>query len=167
MFLRKEKRKGRLYLSIVQSYWDAKTKISKTKTIQSLGYLDVLEKDYADPIAHFTQVAKEMTEEYNEQTKAITLSINPKETLAIGTNLVKNFGYAALSQIYHELGIERFFNGRQRGLNIDYNLNSVVKLLVFGRAIFPDSKKSTFEQKNQLFDKTDFLLPDVYRTMLF
>ncbi len=46
MFLRKmtNKKTGRTYLSIVHSYRDKKTKKTRSKTIESLGYLDELEK---------------------------------------------------------------------------------------------------------------------------
>ncbi len=47
-------------------------------------------------------------------------------------------------------------------MEIQYNLNNVVKLLVYARILFPNSKKSTFELKNKFFDKTDFSLHNVY-----
>ena len=50
---------GRKYLSIVHGYRDENGKVRK-KTIRSLGYLDELENEYEDPIAHFKAVAKEM-----------------------------------------------------------------------------------------------------------
>lgn len=162
MFLRKEKRKGRTYLSIVQTYRDQKTKKTKTKYIKTLGYLDELEKEYDDPISHFKAEAKKLTDEYNKKVKPINIQIDPTKKLSSGTNQTKNFGYVALSHFYHELELDQLINNRQRKLNIDYNLNSVMKLLVFGRAIFPGSKKSTYEKKDMFFDKTDFTQDDVY-----
>ena len=52
MFLQKTKSKnGRIYLALMQGYrQDGK---SKSKTVKSLGYLDELEKEHEDPIAHF------------------------------------------------------------------------------------------------------------------
>lgn len=57
MFLRQSKNKktGRTYLSIVHGYRDKVTKKSRTKTIESLGYLDELEKEYDDPVAFFEE----------------------------------------------------------------------------------------------------------------
>lgn len=167
MFLRKEKRKGRVYLSIVHGYREKDTGKSKQKTIQTIGYLDELEKEYADPIAHFTKLAKDMTKEYNDLHKPVTLEINPESKLDVGTDLTKNFGYAALSKIYHELELNTFFQIKQRGLDIAFNLNSVAKLLFYGRVIFPGSKKSTFERKGRLFDRTEFSLDDVYRSLSY
>ncbi|SES93790.1 hypothetical protein SAMN03080614_10221, partial [Anaerobranca gottschalkii DSM 13577] len=59
MFLKKDKRpNGRIYLSIVESYRDPQTKKPKQRKVKSLGFLDELEKEYDDPIAHFSLVAK-------------------------------------------------------------------------------------------------------------
>lgn len=167
MFLRKEKRKGRVYLSIVHGYREKDTGKVKQKTIKTIGYLDELEKDFSDPIAHFSQIAKNMTDEYNSVHKPITLTIDPNEKLNTNTDLVQNFGYAALSSIYHELQLNTFFQIKQRELNISFNLNSVAKLLFYGRIIFPSSKKGTFEQKHRIFDRTAFSLDDVYRSLTY
>ena len=60
MYLMKSGYKGKIYLSIVQGYRkDGKV---KHKTIEKLGYLDDLKKEYNDPIAHFKEVAKQMSE---------------------------------------------------------------------------------------------------------
>lgn len=167
MFLRKEKRKNRVYLSIVHGYREKDTGKAKQKTIKTLGYLDDLEKQYPDPIAYFTKLAKDMTVEYNNHHKPVTLEINPDKKLEADTDLVKNFGYSALANIYHELELNTFFQIKQRDLDIKFNLNSVAKLLFYGRVIFPGSKKSTFEQKHRFFDRTQFSLDDVYRSLTY
>lgn len=66
MFLRKSfnKKASRTYLIIVHGYRDQFGK-SKSKTIKSIGYLDELKK-HPDPIAYFTQIAKEMDQDISE-----------------------------------------------------------------------------------------------------
>ena len=59
MYVQKSKSHGRIYLSIVEGY-RINGKV-KHKTIQKLGYLEDLKKQYDDPIAHFKEVAKAMT----------------------------------------------------------------------------------------------------------
>ena len=66
MHLRKTKTaKGRIYLAIVDSYYDKQRKMSRSKTGESLGYLDELEKVYTDPIAHFQKRVDELKDEKN------------------------------------------------------------------------------------------------------
>ena len=168
MFLRKcrYKKTGRTYLSIVQGYRNSEGK-TRHKTIQKVGYLDVLEKQYEDPIAHFEQLAKKMTNEIREKNKPIQISISSKETLAVGTDNRKNFGHMAFSSLYHELELDYFINNRRRYTDAQYNHNAIFKMLVFSRLLNPGSKKKSFENRNMFFDKMDFSLDDVYRSLSF
>lgn len=167
MFLRKAKnsKTGRTYLSIVHSYWNAEEKKKRSKTIQSIGYLDELEKLYDDPIAHFTEVAAQMEEERLAQNASFDFSISKSATISKDSNNRKNFGYVALSKIYHDLNIHTFFINRQRHSNEEYSANEIMKLLVFGRLLFPASKKKTYESKDHFFDKMDFSIDDMYRCL--
>jgi transposase len=60
-----------------------------------------------------------------------------------------------------------FFRNHARKLQSEYDVNSVMRLLVYGRILFPGSKKKTFERKDRLFDKSDFSLDDIYRCLTF
>jgi hypothetical protein len=169
MHLRKlfNSKTGRTYLSIVQSYRDKDTKKTRAKTIESLGYLDVLEKEYDDPVAFFETKVKQMNNQQASDKFAITLRIRSEERIQKDATNRKNFGYAALSKIYHDLGIHTFLINRQRHSKENYNANSIMKLLVFARLLYPASKKKTYENKEVFFEKTDFSLDDVYRCLSF
>lgn len=167
MNLKQSPRKnGRVYLSIERSYRDKATGKPRAKTIQSLGYLDVLEKEYDDPIAHFKEVARKMTEEENSERK-LTLSINMDEKLIPGTDNRKNFGYAAILKIYHELGLDVFFKNKSRYENFEYNTNSIMIMLVVSRLLSPGSKKKAFGEKGRYFERFKFSLADVYRSLSY
>jgi transposase len=169
MFLKKStnKKTGRTYLSIVNTYHDSKKKQTRTSTIKSLGYLDVLQKEYDDPVAYFTEEVRKMNEENNRDKKTITLSISLDETLDLDSDNRKNFGYAALSKIYHELDLDSFLRNRQRYSKEEYDANAIMKLLVYSRLLYPASKKKTHENRDKFFDKFDFSLDDVYRSLSF
>ena len=155
---------GRTYLVIAQKYRDPETGISTDRTIKSLGYLDELEKEYDDPIAHFKEVARKMTEEENAK-KKLTLSINMEEKLPLNTDNRKNFGYAAILKVYHELGLDVFFKNKSRHESFKYNTNSIMMLLVISRLLSPGSKKKAFEEKERYFERFNFSLADVYRSL--
>jgi hypothetical protein len=130
MNLKVSRRKtGRTYLSIVKNYRDKKTGQSRTSTIKSLGYVDELEKEYDDPVAHFREVARLMTEE-EQAKKKLTLKINMDEELELSAEGRKNFGYAAILKIYHELGLHRFFTNRARSEGFKFNTNAIMILLL-------------------------------------
>ena len=169
MYLRKNynKKTGRTYLSIVHNYRDKETKSTKTKVIKSLGYLDELEKEYDDPIAYFTEEAKRMDTKRIADNAPISFTIARDELIATDSVNRKNFGYAALSKIYHELGIHTFLINRQRHSNEEYDANAIMKMLVFSRLLNPASKKKSFEDRNRFFEKDDYSLDDVYRSLSF
>ena len=166
MFLKKDKRpNGRVYLSIVEGYRDPVTRKTKQRKVESLGFLDDLEKKIKDPILHFTQVAKKMTKEFNEKELPLDFSFSPDETIDCSTVLRKNLGFAVLSSFYHKLKINDFFINRQRNLNIKYSLNNIFQLLVYSRVLNPSSKKYSFETKDNYFWDFDFAINDVYRAL--
>ena len=167
MFLRKatNSKTGRTYLSIVHCYWDSDSKKSRTKTIQSIGFLDELEKEFDDPISHFTAIANQMDEDRKQDNAAYTFSINKQDALPVGTDNVKNFGYAAFSSIYHDLGIHTFFKNRQRYTKNGFDANVIMQMLAYSRLLYPASKKSSFENRSRFFEKIDYSLDDVYRCL--
>ncbi len=166
MYLKKSYRKqsGRTYLVIAQKYRNPQTNISTDRTVKSLGYLDELEKQYDDPVAHFKEVARRMTEEEKSR-KKLTLSINMDEKLSPDSDNRNNFGYAAILKIYHELGLDVFLKNRSRHEDFSYNTNSIMILLVVSRLLFPGSKKKAFENKDRFFERFNFSLADVYRSL--
>ena len=168
MYLKKStsSKTGRTQLSIVHGFRDKEGK-TRQKTIQTLGYLDVLEKEYKDPIAHFEQVTEEMDRARKEENKNITISISPQDSLPVGTDNRKNFGHVAFSHLYHELELDYFINNRRRYTKAEFNHNAIFKLLVYSRLLQPSSKKKAFENRNFFFDKMDFSLDDVYRSLSF
>ena len=168
MFLRKCKYKktGRTYLSIVQGYRNSEGK-TRHKTVMKVGYLDILEKEYPDPIAHFEKLARKMTDEIREKTKPIQLSISIDQSLPVSTDNRKNFGHVAFSSLYHELELNYFINNRRRYTEAKYNHDAIFKMLVYSRLLYPGSKKQSFEKRNMFFEKMDFSLDDVYRSLSF
>jgi transposase len=168
MFLKKTPTSnGRIRLSIVDGYYDKTTKKTKHKVIESLGFLDELEKQYDDPIDYFNKRAAILNKEKQEQKAPINFTFYDSDRLCVGDDFRKNFGYVALSKIYHELGINTFLINRQRHTKEEYDANTIMKMLVYSRLIAPASKKSSFDNREMFFEKTDYSLDDVYRCLSF
>lgn len=169
MYLRKvtNKKTGRTYLSIAHNYRDKNTKSTRAVIIKSLGYLDELEKQYDDPIGFFTLEAKRLEQQRLAENASLNFTIAKNELISLDSVNRKNFGYTALSKIYHELGIDTFLVNRQRHTKENYDANAIMKLLVFSRLLYPASKKKTYENRDIFFDKFDFSLDDVYRCLSF
>ena len=153
MYLRKatNKKTGRTYLSIVHNYRDKTSKTTRSVIIKSLGYLDELEKEYDDPIGFFTNEAKRLEKQRLAENASLTFTIAKNELIPSNSVNRKNFGYAALSKIYHELEIDAFLKNRQRHSKEEYDANAIMKLLVFSRLLYPASKRKTHENRHIFF----------------
>ena len=160
MFLKQSKSHNRIYLSFVQGYRDETGKI-KHRTIKKIGYLDELEKQFDNPIEHFKNIAKEKNN--NEITEYTIKNLNTK-TIDENVNS-KNLGYIVLKKIYKELQIDNFLSNEQKKLKMQYDLNKIFELLIFSRILFPASKNETFNNKDIFFEKFDFSLKDLYRSL--
>ena len=160
MFLRKSLSNGKIYLSFVQGYRDENGKV-KQKTIQKIGYLDELKKQYKDPIQHFKYIAKQKS---NEEIKEYTIKNINTKTIDNNSH-PKNLGYVILKKVYDELNISSVLDNKQTFLNIKYSLNNIMKLLVFSRILYPASKNETYNNKDIFFEKFDFSLKDLYRSL--
>lgn len=167
MYLKKSKYKnGRTFLSINESYRDPVSKTNKNRSVMKIGYLDDLAGKYDDPVAHFKALAVKMTEE-NESQNIMTLKIDTATHMDKDEDNVKNLGYIILSKIYHELEIDKYLLSRQRSAKFRYNTNSIMQLLVFARIIYPGSKLFAFNCKEAFFERFDFKLEEVYRSLSF
>lgn len=147
--------------------------------VEFLGYEDDLKKLYDDPIAHFREEAKKLTCASKEERK-VTISIDLDEHFSPseGNTGVSNGGPVAddlhsigqlpLSTIYHELEIDQFIKNRHKNWGIEANADSIFRLLVFGRILFPGSKLGTWQKREKLMlGNSDFTDDDLYRSLRF
>jgi transposase len=165
MYVKKSTSKttGRTYLSIAHSYRDKNGKPT-SKTVTALGYLDELEKEYGDPIAHFTAVAREMDRErLSAKTVAVTLDADAQ--LERGAANRKNYGHVVLSKVYHELEVDRFLKNMRRHEDFKFNTDAIMRLLLFSRLLHPGSKRAATLEKDRFFDNFRFSLDDVYSAL--
>ena len=155
-------RKNIKYLSYVRGFRDKNGK-SKQITVEKIGDWEDLIKQYDDPIKYFNEKA-------NEREKELLLETQDTFTYSLSEELDEdikphNIGYIFLKNIYDELLLNDFFKQKQKYLNIEYNLNSIFKLLIYSRIMNPGSKKEAFDNKDLYFDNFDFSLKDLYRSL--
>lgn len=167
MNLNVSKRKdGRIYLYLEKSYRDKATGMTRHTLVQSLGYVDELEKQFPDPIAHFREEARRRTLEEKAKRQTV-LKIDLEESLPPQSEGMKNLGYAVPLKVYHELGIDEFLKNRARSEAFEFNPNSIMILLLISRLLSPGSKKRAYEEKDRYFERFNFSLDDVYRSLTY
>lgn len=165
MYLNKQKKpNGDIYLSIREKYHVPGVG-AREKTVESLGYLSKLKEEHDDPIAFYTQYARELTEKKKEA-KTSTIQIDRTSVLTPGTKDTRNVGYGVLKYLYKELELDRFWNWKTRGRSMQFNTDQIFRLLVFSRALQPGSKRYTLRHKDFFFEPFgNFSLDDIYHAM--
>ena len=172
MYLDCFKNCGKDYLRVVNNKYtnsNGKVKISRI-TVKNLGYLSNYDDGKPDLLKRLRQKFKEGTlvdlEELNISYKEKNKKMIPLDEINLKLN-PKNIGYLFLNSIYNELGIDMLLNRIKSDSKIEYDLNGLTKLLVFGRILDPQSKKKTFENKDKyLFPVTTCDdLNDVYKVL--
>lgn len=167
MYLKKTKtREGRIYLSLVEGF--RKEGKVRTRTVESCGYLDELARIYDDPIAHFEERAKALTEEKKRLEAPVRIEAHMSEKIdkrSLGTLL--NIGSLVLSRYYHALGIGAFWDSRKVHARLGFDANAVFRMLTYMRILSPESKKASFEKCKILPDRCEFTLDDVYHALSF
>ncbi len=133
----------------------------KHKNIETIGYLDDLKKQYDDPVSHFKQIAKQRS---NNEINELIIK-NLKSKIIDSNSPSKNLGYVILKKVYNELDISSILKKKQLSLNTQYSLEEIMELLVFSRILYPASKNETYNNKDIFFEKFDFSLKDLYRSL--
>lgn len=164
MYLHKSRRKdGRVYLALAEGYRkDGKV---RHRTVESLGYLDELQKTYDDPIAHFKQVCEEANAAARAERQGVQITIHPQQKIDKREVARKNVGSAVLLAVYDAFGAETVIRNATRGSKAAYDANAVMRLLTVERIIDPGSKKGAWENRGRHFFRCEFSLEDTYRAL--
>lgn len=83
----------------------------------------------------------------------------------IGKQFSYNAGYLFLQKIYYQLGIPSICRAIKKNHSFEYNLDSVLSRLLYGRILYPSSKLSCMEQSKKLLEQPDFELQHIYRSL--
>lgn len=151
----------RLY--IVDSYRDSNNKVI-TYTYKKCGELSELKKLYKDPIKHFTEEAKKLTEERKKENSPLIVTYN-QTSENTSDRKISNIGYLFLQKIYYDLGLDKTCTKIMEDNKAEYDLTKILKDLVFSRVLYPSSKLSTFELAKNYIEQPNYQLHDIYRAL--
>lgn len=153
----------RTQVRVVEGYRPGPGMPTKQRTIRDFGYLE----DQEDPEAFMA-----MVEEFNANYKAENVPLRIEATgtakMYCEENRRQNYGYKFLETVYDLLEINSFIKDyeKTRRFRGGYSLGDTFKFLVLARILHPDSKRASCQMKNGFYEmRTDFTLPDVYRSL--
>ena len=136
-FLKKSKQKRGVYLQIYESFYSRTKKGTAHKSFQTLGYVqDLIKAGIPDPIAHYTEVVKQM----NIEAKRIREENKAKQ---IGASPERHLGYFLLHSIYDSLHVSNYLDLMQSVRGFRFKLSDLMEALIYSRVIDPRSKSKT------------------------
>lgn len=149
---------------IKSTYKDGK---HSSKIVEKLGtYDELLNKlNGQDPIEWAKAYIEERTRQEKEENMAVRLNFSPYKQIAMGERRSFNGGYLFLQRIYHDIGLHKISKDISKRYHFDFNLDSILSRLIYGRIIFPASKLSTCKLSESFIEKPDFQLQHIYRAL--
>ena len=106
-----------------------------------------------------------MNEEEAASDHRVLVPFTTNSTIDMNTQLSFNSGYLFLQQIYYKLGLPSICRAIKKDNAFEYDLNTILSRLLYGRILYPSSKLSCYEQSQKLLEQPDFELHQVYRAL--
>lgn len=145
-----------------------KNKKRTSKIVEKLGTVKELEMKLngQDPIEWAKEYVAELNRQENEGKEPVVIAkYSPSKLIKKDEQRCFNGGYLFLQKLYHKLGLNKICSEISKKYKFEYNLDSILSRLLYGRILFPSSKLSTYELSSQLLEPPDFELHQIYRAL--
>ena len=159
------KSKNSTSLYVAKSMYVNGTRTSKI--VEKLGTIDELANKLngQDPIEWAKKYIEELNNQEKEESRDVLVKYSPKKLINKGEQRTFNCGYLFLQKIYHQLGINRICTQISAKYKFDFDLDSILSRLLYGRILFPSSKLATFEISKKFIEQPNFDLHQIYRAL--
>ena len=138
-----------------------------TKIIEKLGTESELRKKLKgeDPYNWAKEYAKELTRKEREGQGEVSVKYKPTEQITKDEQRLFSAGYLFLQKIYHELRLDKICKEIEEKYKFTFDLDSVLSRLIYGRALFPTSKLTTYELSKRFIEQPKFEIQHIYRAL--
>lgn len=151
-----ETQKGKCYYIIRSVYKNGK---NTSETYEKLGYPEEIADKYgcADPFQWMQEHLRELNEqEKTDRKEKLLVPYDPYKRIPKNTAQSFNVGYLFLQKVYYGLCIDLIASHITKRHHFQYDMNSILSRLIFGRILFPGSKLSTCRLSQNLLEQPDF-----------
>ncbi|UNC91854.1 IS1634 family transposase [Candidatus Contubernalis alkaliaceticus] len=138
-----------------------------TKIVEKLGTITELEKKLngQDPIEWAKKYIEELNEKEKETKREVLVKYSPSKLINKDEQHSFNGGYLFLQKIYYELGIHKICKKITQKYKFNFDLDSILSRLIYGRVIFPSSKLATYQLSKKFIEQPNFDLHQIYRAL--
>ena len=149
------KNNGKDYLRLAESRYVKGLGKQKKFVIKNLGFLSKYDDGKPDFLKRFREKFKNGEIDFDGLTYYSNLP--QKNTFEIDSNDnyidLKNLGFIYLDSIFRQLGLNDLMRMIKSKSKLQYDLDGILRMLIYNRIMFPTSKKRVFENKD------DYLFP--------
>ena len=163
MHLKIQRRNGREYLSVVQSYRQG-AKV-KTRTIETIGYADAYADRYEDPIAHFREYVDQLNRNAVAQRQPIELSFGYSDVIDATAAPPARLGAAIALGCLDALGIRPFFHAHAGQERFPPYAARVFEMLATERMMHATSKRESWATRSAFPRDCSFTFSQVYEAL--
>mgnify|MGYP001223013211 CR=1 FL=1 len=167
MRLKVTKSKNAASLYVIKSVYNSKTQSNSSKIVEKLGTeAELREKlNGADPYEWAKEYIKELNRKEKEEKREVLVKYSQSKIIPKNEQRSFNGGYLFLQKIYYELGIHKICKEISKKYKFDFDLDSILSRLIYGRIIFPSSKLATYELSKSFIEQPNFDLHQIYRAL--
>lgn len=136
-----------------------------TKTIERIGSYDEIKKKCGDmdPLEWAKQYAARRSKEERAAKNDIIIKYSSSSLIEKDIRRSANVGYLFLQDIYYDLKLDRICHDISDKYKFEYDLNSILSMLVYSRIIAPGSKRSSLIQSKAFLEEPACDLHQIYR----
>lgn len=167
MRLKVTRSKNAASLYVIKSIYNSRTQSNTSVIVEKLGTEKELRErlNGADPYEWAKQYIQRLNQEEKQQQREVILKFKQSKLLPLNEQRFFNGGYLFLQQLYHFLGLDRICSAISHKHRFTYDLDNILSRLLYGRILFPSSKRNTFEESKTLLEQPDFDLQHIYRAL--
>lgn len=159
------KSKNSTSLYVAKSFYEKGTRTSKI--VEKLGTVVELKKKLngQDPIEWANKYIMELNKKEKEEKRDVLVKYSPAKLINKDEQRSFNGGYLFLQRIYHDLGLHKICKEISQKYKFDFDIDSILSRLIYGRVIFPSSKLATYELSKKFIEQPNFDLHQIYRAL--
>lgn len=141
--------------------------VPKSINIKKLGTLEDIKRreGCADPEAWVRELAAKMTADEKNGNAVISIDFNPDKEIEMDDTSLRHGGDMLMLPIYNRLGLPGLCRDIAKGSHVKYDLDEILRTLVFSRVLSPGSKTKTYEFSKEMVYPPVFSENDMYRSL--
>ena len=136
-----------------------------SKIVEKLGSLDDLIEKFGpeDPEGAARAYAVELGKQERESREKVRFELSTNKLIKNEEKNSFNIGYLFLQNLYHKLGLDKICDKISKKHKAEFDLNEILKLLVYTRILYPGSKQSSLEDAKNFVEQPSVELHQIYR----